>query len=365
MTTPTSYTITCHRPLNYGAALQAYALNAKLRSYGLDAKVIDYQPAYYYASNKGLLVRFLRVFLRAPEWMLGRRRFGNFLRKYVPMSPKAYRTIEDLRSDVPVADVYIAGSDQIWNCLDLENGKDDTFFLTFAPAGSKKISYAASLAMPEIPADQVERYRKNLSSFDAISVREKTGRRLLTEAGVADVHTVVDPVFLLSRQDWEQLAAEDSYKPSEKYVLVYSFNRNKKLHRYARNLAKSLGAQVYSINTTIEDFFLDTDKYFWNATPNTFVNLIRNAEAVVTNSFHGTSFSIIFNKQFHLFSKKDKANSRMHDLLDELGLLDRFVKSEDLIEESIDYETVNGIVAIKRKASEDFLLKSLRGLLRS
>lgn len=354
-----SYTITCHRPLNYGAVLQSYALNTKLKQLGLDAKVIDYYPDYYKFSNKKLPIRIIRYFLRLPDWILGKKRFGKFIENHIPLSSKMYKNIEELNNNIPRADFYFAGSDQIWNCDELVNGKDDAFFLTFAPKKAKKISYAASLAMPEVPIEQIERYTKLIQDFDSISIREKDGVDLVKGLGIKNVQHVLDPVFLLKSKDWDVIADSSSFESREKYILVYGFKRQKNLYRYARKLGAELGVKVYAINTNIEDYFLDIDKYFWNASPETFVNLIKNAECVVTNSFHGLSFSIIYNKPFHLFSRGGKANSRMINLLNDLGLSDRIVESENLKSNDFKFDFANKIIEEKRKESINFIKTSL------
>lgn len=357
----TSYTITCHRPFNYGAVLQTYALNCTLLSMGVDAKVIDYYPDYYTSSKKSLPIQLARKLLRLPDWILGKVRFGRFLKKNIPLSPLKYKNLDQLFENVPMADIYFAGSDQIWNCHELENGKDDAFFLSFAPKGRKKISYAASLAMPDIPKNQKERYRRLISTFDAVSIREKDGVELVKNLGVDDVVNVLDPVYLLKKEDWDKLASHSEFTPKEKYILVYGFKRQKNIYEYARQLATSLNVKVYAINTNVEDYFLDIDKYFWNSSPNTFINLVKNAEGVITNSFHGLSFSIIYNKPFHFFTRNGKANSRMLNLLGDLKLSDRIVSSSSILLNTIDYSAVNQIISEKREFSLSFLTQSIFG----
>ncbi len=355
-----SYTITCHRPLNYGAVLQAYALNTKLIEIGLDAKVIDYNPDYYTKSNKSWALRALRNVLRAPDWIYGRMKFGDFVTKHIPLSERKYRDLSELKNSTPEAEIYFAGSDQIWNCEELFNGKDDAFFLTFAPENARKISYAASLAMPQIPDNQIERYRKLIGDFDAVSIREKDGVDLIQSIGIKGVVNVLDPVFLLESERWDDLSKQSKFEPKEKYILVYGFKRQKNLYSYARKLAKTHGVKVYSINTNIEDYFLDVDKYFWNASPETFVKLVKNAFSVVTNSFHGLSFSVIYNTPFHFFARSGKGNSRMTNLLSDLNLSDRMIQSESLISNEINYKEANDFITSKRKESIDFIKQNIK-----
>lgn len=355
-----SYTITCSRPTNYGAVLQTYGLNKAQRNMGIEAKVIDYDPAYYYKSNRPLPIRLVRDIVRYPDLRKGKKVFGKFLKDFIPMTDKTYYTLDELEKNPPIGDAYIAGSDQIWNCKNKENGKDDAFFLTFAPSTAKKISYAASIAMPEIPRDQQNRYYQLISQFDSVSVREPSAIPLLRGIGITkEIDAVVDPVFLLDSKEWDYIADSSDFIPTEDYVLVYGYNRQKDVYTYARALAQKLGVKVYTIGTAIEDHNLDQDKYFWNASPNTFVNLIRNAKAVVTNSFHGTVFSIVYQKPFHFFTVKQSTNARMLDLLETLKLGDRHVKDHHLLSNEIDYTQPNMQLQKHRTDSLNFLKQAL------
>lgn len=265
-----------------------------------------------------------------------------------------------MKNDVPIADAYITGSDQIWNC-NIENGKDDAFFLSFVPNDKRKISYAASIAMNYIPDNEKERFYKNLNDFDFISVREATAIKLLKQINLKEIEKVVDPVYLLERKEWDELAKKSKINVSEeKYILVYGFKRQKNLYEYARNLAQKRKCKIYSINTNFEDYFLDVDKYFYNATPCDFVNLVRNAQEIVTNSFHGLSFSIIYNKPVHQFMKEGNENSRMTDLLEEIKLPNRLVRENKILDSDVDYTETNKIIEENRNLSAEFLKRSLK-----
>lgn len=271
------------------------------------------------------------------------------------MSSTTYTSLSQIEKDVPQADIYIAGSDQIWNCRNLHNGKDDAYFLTFAPQDSIRFSYAASLAMPQIPEEQIPRYRRLIADLDSVSVREHSGVELLATIGITKVTQVIDPTYLLSPTQWDEIADQNSTGTTTDYVLVYGYKQQKNVYAYARRLANQLGAKVYTINTSIEDFFLDTDKYFWNASPNAFVNLVKNARAVVTNSFHGMAFSIIYNIPFHFFTMDNGTDSRMLDALKEFRLTDRRLTDDTLLLNSMDYQQTNDIISHQRQASLDFL----------
>lgn len=352
--------ITCHRAFNYGAVLQTYALQKYLKNQGYEVEVIDYTPDYIRKSyNKSLAKRILRKLLRYYDFKKSNKAFGDFLQENVSLTPKRYYSYEQLEQELPEADAYIAGSDQIWNC-NLENGKDDAFFLKFVPENKKKISYAASIAMDTIPEEQKERFKENLKDFDNISVREETGKKLLDEIGTKKIEKVLDPVYLLEKKQWDELAQKSKLQlEGEKYILIYGFKRQKDLYQYARRLSKERNCKIYSINTNFEDYFLDVDKYFYNATPCDFINLVKNAQEVVTNSFHGLSFSIIYQKPVHQFKKQGNENSRMIDLLKEIGLSKRLVDGNETLNNLIDYQQTNDIIYKNQNISKNFLKKSL------
>ncbi len=352
--------ITCHRAFNYGAVLQTYALQKYLRNCKYEAEVIDYTPQYIRKSyNKNILKRIIRPVLRHHDFKKSNQVFGNFLREEVYLTEKRYYTYDELKENTPDFDVYITGSDQIWNC-NIENGKDDAFFLRFTPKNREKMSYAASISMDEIPEEQKDRFRENLKDFDFISVREQTAIRLLEEIGIKNVERVLDPVYLLDIKDWNKIAQKSKLNlESDKYILAYGFKQQKDLYEYARKLANDRNCKIYSINTNFEDKFLDVDKYFYNATPYDFVNLVKNAQEVVTNSFHGLSFSIIYNKPVHQFKKSGTENSRMIDLLTEINLSDRLVVNNNLLTNKVDFLRTNDIIKELKNKSIDFLERCL------
>ena len=214
--------------------------------------------------------------------------------------------------------------------------------------------------MDEIPQNQKDRFRENLKDFNFISVREKTAVKLLNEIGIENVEKVLDPVYLLDVAEWNKITQKSTLRlENEKYILAYGFKQQKDLYKYARKLANARNCKLYSINTNFEDKFLDVDKYFYNATPYDFVNLVKNAQEVVTNSFHGLSFSIIYNKPVHQFKKNGTENSRMVDLLNELDLSERLVISEELLTNQLNYDITETIIAKNKTKSIEFLQKGL------
>ena len=179
--------ITCNYAYNYGAVLQTYALSQYLSDQKHDVQVINYQPSYARDTNgKKNIIKVLKSIIRKPDYMKGKKVFNRFLNNYVNLTKKEYKNNIQLKENIPVADIYIAGSDQIWNC-NLPNGYDDAFFLDFVPRNKKRISYAASIAMDKINEEQQNRFKTMLKDFDKISVRESTAVRILNDIGINEM----------------------------------------------------------------------------------------------------------------------------------------------------------------------------------
>jgi len=336
-------TITCHDVYNQGASLQALALATYLDKIGCETKIIDYKPEYsntYYNLGKVANPRFDRPFLKQAYLLAKMPRrlvsiffrakpFDRFKDRYLPIT-KRYTTLEQLKADPPQADVYIAGSDQIWNTF-LPNGKDGAFFLEFAPEESRKISYAASFATETVDAPYRDFVKDSLKRFDAVSLREASSLPLLESLGRKDGVAVCDPVFLLPKEEWLEFIAEDNHPVSgyrnlkkfleEKYLLVYEAEKSANLDNIAKSVARERGLRIFSVSNIATPY---ADKSFWHASPLDFVRLIAKADYVVSNSFHATAFSLIFHRDFCVVGRQDKSNSRMYSLLKDIGLKERY-----------------------------------------
>ena len=246
-------TITCHDVYNVGAALQAYALCRYLRERGHDAHIIDYKPDYlsgHYRLWGGVSPRFDRPGLRLAFNLakfpgraaarMGRRKrnFDSFRRTYLPLTAR-YDSFAALCAEPPPADVYLAGSDQIWNTL-FPNGRDPAFYLQFAPAGVTRASYAASFAMDAVDPAWAERQRAWIGALDYVSVREPSGLALLEQLGITGGEAVMDPVFLLPATAWRELAVP--VRRSKPYLLVYDFDGSPAIRAAAEQLAALAGS---------------------------------------------------------------------------------------------------------------------------
>ena len=354
-------TITCHDVYNLGAGLQAYALAAYLKAEGHDVQLIDYKPDYLsrhyqlgYVPNPRFdrpLVRQAYLLAKLPGRMkalLGKRKkhFDLFRKQYLPVTQKRYASCDELKQDCPEADVFIAGSDQIWNPV-FPNGKDPAFFLNFVPGEKKKISYAASFAVDKLPEADRDRMIPWLKELDAVSIREKSGVRLLAEMGIPG-QQVMDPVFLLDRKQWEEIAV---LPKKEKYILLYDFDCNPELFRIAEKLAKETGSEIVSVFPV-----KGADAVWQDMGPREFLGAILNADIVLSNSFHATAFSLIFQKAFYVLNRRENINTRMRDLVSLVSLEDRLISGvEDLQDQPVCWEKTEKVLHELVSESKQFL----------
>lgn len=331
-------TITCHDVYNVGASLQAFALSRYLRDLGHDVEIINYKPTYlrhyilWGVKNSKYdkpVLREVYNLLKLPGRIMDRtskrkKNFDAFTSAYLPVTKKTYSNNGELKADSPQADVFFAGSDQIWNTL-FQNGKDPAFYLDFAPETAIRASYAASFSTEEVAQDWKKQVRRWLDNLDYISVRERSAVDIVKDLGLPNVRQVVDPVFLLPAEVWRKLAGK--MEIAEEYLLVYDFDNNDQLNEQAKRIAAEKHLKIYSVFPNSY-----CDRCFAQEGPLTFVRLIENAAIVLSNSFHATAFSILFEKPFIVYERKEKINTRMRDLLESLGIV--------LHEGPIDYEAV-------------------------
>lgn len=354
-------TITCHDVYNVGASLQAYALMKYLTDKGHDVEIIDYKPDYlshhyqiFYADNpayrKNFFTKSIYVIAKLPKKIRMQKRkkiFDRFTKRYLRLTQR-YHSNEEMKKDCPVADVYVAGSDQIWNPI-FPNGKDPAFYLDFAPDTAIKASYAASFATTHFPDDYAESASKMLSKLDYISVREKSGIGVLHQLGIDRGCEVLDPVFLLSKEAWSELAGPEAIL-KDKYLLVYDFEQSEVIQSMAQKIAYNYGLKIVSV---FKSRYADIN--YIDIGPLEFLNLVKYSEFVISNSFHATAFSVIFKKNFYVVGRKENVNSRMIDFLKKMGLEERYVTSNNVIPTTTDYTHVDDCFDLNTKKSKDYL----------
>lgn len=317
--------LTTSNSINYGACLQTYALQRYLRNEGLDAEVVDFRPAVK-GRNQSLVIRArsfvwdhtLRVLLKDHARA---EKTAAFRRGYIRYSEEAYTDADGILQSCGYS-TMIVGSDQIWNPRYALYDKGVWFLKAENPMN--RVSYAASFGIPVLPERAKDAYREGLAGFDAISVREETGAAIVRELTGEEPAVVLDPVFLLSKGEWEEFAVKTK---SGGYVLCYYMQGfpavEEEIRQRAEAIAKARGLKVINIGKRelARLRFWENNEYGHG--PREFVGLFLNADHVVTNSFHGSALSVLFGRP--LVSVIDGGlgaaglSSRLVDLLKRIG----------------------------------------------
>jgi hypothetical protein len=312
---------TYHSAHNYGAMLQACALRKHLEMRGHYAELIDFHPESLELSNsRRKPIRGARDFAAAMAFRilanpLGRRyrNFERFKEDHMHLG-KRYRTVQELVDDPPEYDAYICGSDQIWNT---DGGVSPVNFLQFAPTGSLKISYAPSIGTETVQPQHLQTMSDCLSSFSAISVREESARKILGEVLPEPPVLVADPVFLLDRDDWESIAVAPSLKGG--YIAFYALESGPELYETVNALSRTHGLPIVVLGKASPRILGINTRLAISSGPAEFLGLLKEASLVVTNSFHGTAFSILFERPFVSIPHRTR-NTRIAHLLETCGL---------------------------------------------
>lgn len=356
--------ITFHRAINFGAALQVLALQKTIENIGACVEVIDYRCEYIEKDYRNIRINKNNILKDIVNNVISysirknkKNKFYDFNKKYLKLSNEIYYTKKDLEKANSEYDIFITGSDQVWDnkCAKF----DSTYFLDFVDNKLKKNSYAASFAFAEIPNDLKDEYKRRLKDFNSISVREESGKKIFEELLMKDISVSLDPTLLLNKEEWD-LFIPKKYN-TEKYILIYTVNPPKNLYTYAKAISKKTGYKIINISDSFKKRGNTT--YARGIDPGEFLALFKNAEIILTNSFHGTVFSIIFEKKFNveLTFSNNKINHRSENLLKLLSLENRIFENVDEKdwEKEISYCNVKKILNCKRNESIEYLKKLL------
>ncbi len=357
--------LTFHRAANYGAVLQSYALQKTLDSIGVQNEVIDYRCEHiekHYSPKPSVSIRhtkhFLKAVSQAPQKAKIRKTFNCFLNDYMTMS--AAFSKEDLPQNVDKYNTIICGSDQVWNPL--STNSDSTYFLDFVSDNTRKMSYAASIGISDWYERLSEDNKKNLKSFDAVSIREPDSLELVKKVYDSEILINVDPTVLIEKEEWNEIADASNLNHS-KYIFVYVMQPSNELYEVAKKLAKEKGLKIYSISATEKKCKIG--KNVKGASVNDFLWFIKNASYVVTNSFHGLIFSMIFEKEFfwNYQQGKSMSNNRLDMLSKQYGIDIRcFSENKKLKDyEQLDYNMIKCTMLKQREASIEYLKNNVRG----
>ena len=340
--------LTFSKESNFGANLQCYALCKTLQSIGHDVYIIDIQLHKKAASWHDALLQL------PMKWY-----FSQFRRKYLNLFTRKFKTVADLQGVEHKSDLYIVGSDQVWN-PDITRHLDPlVYFFSFLPDGVRRISYAASFGTERWQSLVLtEEVKTLLHKFNAVSVREQTGVAICQDTFGIDARLVVDPTLLLTSYDG--ICGKYNPKRETNELVYFTFIRNHAEQRIIAEFAKANNMQAMALrsNRPISGF-----KRRIYLTVSEWLNSIRYAKLVVTNSFHCMVFCIIFHKKFIAIPAKTGRTTRQEGLLEQLGLSDHFCKEtsdlyrtmEHVINKDLDYAVIDQKIKVMREESLDFL----------
>lgn len=362
-----------HHEPNHGTLLQAYALAKAIENLGYKAEYISYEPfvrknkfqkiIYYIFHPIQLITKlFGRTekstlddysFFNTTDFINTKQEFTSFYETMIPKTKITYNpiTIKTIKG----YSNFIVGSDQTWSPSRYKIGS--IYFLDFLSKGIVKNSYAPSLGTINVPDSFQSVLKQKLTVFNHLSCREAINCELIKKLTNKDVTHVVDPTMLLTIQQWDTMVQE--VQIPKKYILCYILGEKESISQFAEKLSQEAGIPVYYIVT--RPLYLQKQHAINDIGPSHFIWLIKHAQYVITDSFHGTIFSMLYNKDFYSFTKRDNDdeandNSRIWELLKEFDLTSRFVNDGEYPHiDSINYEITNSIIVKRRKHSLSFL----------
>lgn len=338
--------LTMHKVLNFGSALQAYALLKKIESIGFFTELIDYSyPNAEHCKRMGMrffpersIVRLfifylIGCFLLKLPWKFKekkarqaiqrfhqQKKFRKFYKNYFKLSPP-YRTIQSLSIAPPQYDIYITGSDQVWNPKFMVG--DSNFLLGFVAKDKIKCSYASSFSCREISQRDEEIFKKYLGLYNVLSVREASSAQMVFHLIGKKPEVVCDPTLLLNREEWLAVCPVQKLVRGKYllvYILHYAYDPYPGILDFVREISKKMHLRLVVLNGLKDGYSLEGALHFDDVGPIEFLQLFRDAEMIVTTSFHGTAFALNFKKKFYsVIEKTNGKDNRISDLLFKCG----------------------------------------------
>jgi hypothetical protein len=361
--------LTHHEAFNFGATLQAFALRRTIESIGCACSIIDVRdPSGVYrlwrwpvdrasVRHDALTLANLGSHLRS------RSRFRSFRAAHLGITDRSYRTLADLAHASETFDAIVSGSDQVWHPHLLEGFLGRAFFQDFA-GSSRRVAYAPSFGLSEVPDKYCETVRRLIARFDFVSSREDSGCAIIERLTGRFAEHVLDPTLLLPSPEYDRAAVEPTLRGP--YILLYPMQWSERLRDEALRARRALGIPIVAILPPLfaPARFAFADTRVHDAGPAEFLGWMRGAELVCTNSFHGTCFSVIYRKRF-LTVRHTSTGTRMQSLLDRLGLQSRLLvegaagDDNDLARQECQYASVEPRLADAIARSTSFLRGAL------
>lgn len=361
--------ITRHAITNYGSFLQSFATQKILERMGHTCYIIDYvrhdeeyrniektmlkqKPEW----NSFIVKKIVYLLTRQPESIIAGRKFEKYRKEYLNLTHR-YSSTTDILNDSLVYDCYMTGSDQVWGPIGSDM-YDDNYFLSFASNSAYKISFASSFGRINQNDDVVKHFKELLGKYNHILVREDSAANMINRMGLT-AQQVLDPTLLLDKSYWEEMIRLEANKQHFKYgyILIYQLHNNSQLGKYAVLLSKKTGKKLVRISSSLHQVIREGN-FIYCPKPFDFLYLIKNADCLITDSFHGTAFAINLNTPFIEILPQNGTNTRNISILNLMGLNDRILVKDnefDLFEKKIDFDRVNSILNRERNKSECIL----------
>ena len=374
---------------NFGSALQTYATQRVVRKIGYDTKVFDiseikgkiekrkilyYLTRLLHKDERNYVLSMAHAFFKkkkhddeyAKNMATKRTKFTNFYNDNIVFFPKSKQWI-DLSNQAKQCDVVLVGSDQLWGSANIAGGY---FTLEFVPDNVKKVAYSTSFGVSVLPKQLHKHARKFLNRIEYVSVREDSGKELVKQLTDRDIPVVCDPTMLLTAEEWLDIQDDKPFTDGD-YILTYFMGDNPEQRKFVERLKEKTGYKI--VGLLHGSTYIETDEHYcdetpYNVGPGEFLNLIRFAKYVCTDSYHCTVFSILYETDFFAFPRDAEgssfsANDRLHTLLGWTGLQDRWLSGRENVEDKMglhfDRENLQKLIADKRKESLDYLKQAL------
>lgn len=379
---------TPYKTQNYGTKLQAYAMQTIFSEIGYDTEIINYT---HISSKKDKILTLL-----SPKKLREKAKYKKATKKAVSNAVYAecislrnnqfnkfvnnnlhttrnFVNLDSLREYSKRYDAVICGSDQIWLPVHI---RQNYYTLSFVPEGTRKIAYAPSFGISTVENSDKKLYQNSINNFDFLSCREESGCKLVHNLTGRDAQLVLDPTLMVNKKSWDKMSGNTPIVDG-KYIFCYFLGQNPEHRKVVRKLSEQTGFKVVCI-PYIEGYTESDDNYadisLYDIGPDGFINLIKNAQFVCTDSFHGSVFSTIFERQYFVFERfasgmKGSTNTRLESLLKSLKLEYRHIKCSDIlpdwdkkIAKSIDYNKTNALLDNLKNESFNYILKALDGI---
>lgn len=359
---------------NYGACLQAYALQNVIGQYVDDVEIIQYLEPLGYDNDNSVMHKMLINSITkkiasfiSPKYKASRMfrlACEDFKNNYLKFGEEKYFSTEAIYDNPPDCDIFVCGSDQIWNPTFYE-GPNKVYYLDFA-GDKRKVAYAPSIGVSDIEEKYHKDFAELVNKVDFLSVREKTGSEIIRKYCNKDAKVVLDPTLLITGSEWRDKSEESNITISENYIFCYLFGDRPFYYEFIKYVKEKMQLPVYIIPFTDNQAkagFMN----IYDAGPLGFVKLIKNATFIITDSFHATAFSINMNKPFYTLLRDEKENpkgmnSRIYDVLSLVGLENRLWEDNNdfsLFSDKIIWDDCNKWLCQKRNEDKMYLSNAI------